>query len=154
MLGTAVLIEFLTVRIVPIYGTIWIMVFAFMIRFMPYGIRFCHAGIVSVHVHLEECARTCGAGTFTMLRRVVLPLTLPAIAAIWIYVFLSSIRDLSLPIMLAGPQNRLIAVVLLDLWNEGKVPEVGALSVLLALAATVLGFAFMRLSRRYGAGTF
>jgi ABC-type spermidine/putrescine transport system permease subunit II len=56
--------------------------------------------------------------------------------------------------MLAGPTNRLIALVILDLWNDGKVPQVGALSVLLALAATVLGYAFMRLTRRYGASTF
>jgi iron(III) transport system permease protein len=154
VLGTAVLIEFLAAPVVPIYDTIWIMVFALLIRFMPYGIRFCQAGIIAVHVHLEESARACGAGTFTTLRRIVLPLTLPAVAAIWIYVFLYSIRDLSLPIMLAGPQNRLIAVVILDLWNEGKVPEVGALSILLALAAAVLGFAFMRLSRRYGARAF
>jgi iron(III) transport system permease protein len=153
VLGTAVLIEVLQMR-VPIYGTIWIMVLAFLIRFMPYGARFCHAGIVSVHAHLEESARSCGAGTFTILRRIVLPLTMPAVASIWIYVFLYSIRDLSLPIMLAGPTNRLIALVILDLWNDGKVPAVGALSVLLALAATALGYAFMRLTRRYGASTF
>jgi iron(III) transport system permease protein len=154
VLGTAVLIEFLQVPAVPIYGTIWIMAFAFLVRFMPYGMRFCYAGIVSVHPHLEECARTCGAGAFTMLWRIVLPLAMPAIAAVWIYVFLSSIRDLSLPVMLAGPNNRLIAVVILDLWNEGKVPEVGALSILLALTATLLGLAFMRLSSRYGAKAF
>jgi ABC-type spermidine/putrescine transport system permease subunit II len=52
--------------------------------------------------------------------------------------------------MLAGPENRLIAVVILDLWNEGKVPEVGALSILLAGLATALGFTFMRLSRSFG----
>jgi ABC-type Fe3+ transport system permease subunit len=89
-----------------------------------------------------------------MLRRIVLPLTTPAVASIWIYVFLYSIRDLSLPIMLAGPNNRLIALAILDLWNDGKVPEVGALSVLLALTATALGWMFMRLTRRYGASTF
>jgi iron(III) transport system permease protein len=150
VLGTAVLVEFLQAPIIPIYGTIWIMVFAFLVRFMPYGMRFCYAGILSLHVHLEECARTCGAGLGTILRRIVLPLTLPAVASIWIYVFLHSIRDLSVPIMLAGPENRLIAVVILDLWNEGKVPEVGALSVLLAALATALGFAFMRLSRSFG----
>jgi iron(III) transport system permease protein len=150
VLGTAVLVEFLQAPIIPIYGTIWIMVFAFLIRFMPYGMRFCYAGILSLHVHLEECARTCGAGTAMVLWRIVMPLTLPAVASIWIYVFLHSIRDLSVPIMLAGPENRLIAVVILDLWNEGKVPEVGALSILLAAVATALGFFFMRLSRRYG----
>jgi iron(III) transport system permease protein len=153
VLGTAVLIEVLQTGI-PIYGTIWIMVLAFLIRFMPYGMRFCYAGIVSVHTHLEECARTCGAGTFTVLRRIVLPLTMPAVASIWIYVFLYSIRDLSLPIMLAGPSNRLIALVILDLWNDGKVPQVGALSVLLALTAAALGWMFMRLTRRYGVSTF
>jgi hypothetical protein len=56
--------------------------------------------------------------------------------------------------MLAGPQNRLITLVILDLWNVGKVPEVGALSVMLAATATLLGWAFMRLSARYGASTF
>jgi iron(III) transport system permease protein len=150
VLGTALLVQFLQTPIIPIYGTIWIMVFAFLVRFMPYGMRFCYAGILSLHVHLEECARTCGAGLGTVWWRIVLPLTLPAVASIWIYVFLHSIRDLSVPIMLAGPENRLIAVVILDLWNEGKVPEVGALSILLAVLATALGFTFMRLSRSYG----
>lgn len=154
VLGIAVLVEFLHVRFIPIYGTIWIMVFAFLIRFMPYGVRFCYAGIISVHHELEESARTSGARTLTMLWRIVLPLTLPAVAAIWIYVFLLSIRDLSLPVMLAGPQNQLIAIVILELWENGEVPELGAMSVLLALTVTVFGWFFMRLSQRYGTKSF
>jgi ABC-type uncharacterized transport system permease subunit len=43
---------------------------------------------------------------------------------------------------------------LLHGWYEGKVPEVGALSILLALTATLFGWAFMRLSARYGARAF
>jgi iron(III) transport system permease protein len=154
VLGIAVLIEFLHVRFIPIYGTIWIMVFAFLIRYLPYGLRFCYAGIVSVHHELEESARTSGARTFTMLWRIVLPLTLPAVAAIWIYVFLNSIRDLSLPVLLAGPQNQLIAIVILELWENGEVPELGALSILLAVTVTILGYIFMRLSQRYGGRGF
>ena len=150
VLGIAVLIQFLHIRWIPIYGTIWIMVFAFLIRFLPYGIRFCYAGITSIHRELEESARTSGARTFTMLWRIVLPLALPAVAAIWIYVFLNSIRDLSLPVLLAGPQNQLIAVVILELWENGEVPELGALSILLAITVTVLGWFFMRLSQQYG----
>jgi iron(III) transport system permease protein len=154
VLGIAVLVEFLHVRFIPIYGTIWIMVFAFLIRFMPYGIRFCYAGIVAIHHELEESARTSGARTFTMLWRIVLPLAMPAVAAIWIYVFLYSIRDLSLPVMLAGPQNQIISIVILELWENGEVPELGALSVLLSITVTVLGFFFMRLSQRYGTKSF
>jgi iron(III) transport system permease protein len=147
VLGTALLIEFLTLRFLPIYGTIWIMVIAFLIRFMPYGLRFNQAGISAIGRELEESARTAGAPTLSMLRRIVLPLALPSLLAIWIYVFLYSIRDLSLPVLLAGPQNQLIAVVMLDLWNDGKIPQVGALSILLAVTVSLLGWFLMRLGR-------
>ena len=150
VLGAAVLIEFLHLRFIPIYGTIWIMVFAFLIRFMPYGLRFCHAAITGLHQELEEAARMSGATAGATLFRVVAPLATPAIGAVWIYVFLYSIRDLSLPVILAGPQNPLIATVILDLWHDGKVPAVGAVSVVLAVTATVFGWFFMRLSRRNG----
>ncbi len=62
VLGITILIQFLRLPLIPIYGTIWILVFAFLIRFMPYGMRFCHAGILAIHRELEECGRTCGAG--------------------------------------------------------------------------------------------
>ena len=154
VLGTALLVEFLTLRWLPVYGTIWIMVIAFLIRFMPYGIRFGQAGIGAIHAELEESARTAGAPAHAMLRRIVLPLALPSLLAVWIYVFLYSIRDLSLPVLLAGPQNQLIAVVMLDLWNDGKIPEVGALSILLAVTVSLLGWLLMRLGGRSGTRSF
>lgn len=154
VLGTALLIEFLDLRFIPIYETVWILVLAFLIRYMPYGIRFCYSGITSIDPQLEESALSCGATAFTMLRRVVLPLALPSVTAIWIYVFVHAIRDLSLPVLLSGPKTQLISVVILDLWNDGSIPEVGALSVLLSLTVTVFGWLLMRLVRRHGLQSF
>jgi iron(III) transport system permease protein len=153
VLGITILIQFLRLPWIPIYGTIWILVFAFVIRFMPYGMRFCHAGILAVHRELEECGRTCGAGAFTVMRRIVLPLALPSVAAAWLYVFLHSVRDLSLSVLLAGPSSQVVAVVILDLWNNGEVSELAALAVLLAGAVTALGVVLMWLSRRAGGFT-
>ena len=153
VLGITILIQFLQLPWIPIYGTMWILVFAFLIRFMPYGMRFCHAGILAVHRELEECGRTCGASALTVMRRIVLPLALPSVAAAWLYVFLHSIRDLSLAILLAAPGNQVIAVVILDLWNNGEVPELAALAVLLAAGVTGLGVLLMWLSRRTGGFT-
>jgi iron(III) transport system permease protein len=150
VLGITILIEFLRLPMIPIYGTIWILVFAFLIRFMPYGMRFCHAGILAIHRELEECGRTCGAGALTVLRRIVLPLALPSIAAAWLYVFLHTIRDLSIAILLAGPRSQVIAVVILDLWNNGEVPELAALAVLMAAGVTALGLILIWLGRRAG----
>jgi iron(III) transport system permease protein len=151
VLGIAILEEFLAVDFVPIYGTIWIIVFAFLVRFMPYGIRCCHAGIIAIHRELEESAATSGASHAAILRRIVLPLAMPAVAAIWIYVFLNSVRDLSLPIMLAGPKTRLISVVILDRWQNGEIPQLAALSIILAATVSVLAWILMRLGQRYGA---
>lgn len=148
VLGIAVLIQFLELRFIPIYGTIWILVFAFLIKYLPYGMRFCHAGILAVHQELEECARISGARTVRVLWSIVLPLTLPAVVAIWLYVFLHTIRDLSVAILLAGPENQVVSVVILDLWDNGEIPELGALSVVLAIAVTILGVFFMQLTRR------
>jgi iron(III) transport system permease protein len=150
VLGITILIEFLRLPFIPIYGTIWILVFAFLIRFMPYGMRFCHAGILAIHRELEECGRTCGAGGLTVLRRIVLPLALPSVVAAWLYVFLNTIRDLSIAILLAGPKSQVIAVVILDLWNNGEVGELAALAVLMAVAVTALAAALMWLGRRAG----
>ena len=152
VLGIAILVEFLYASFIPVYGTIWIIVLAFLVRFMPYGVRACYSGITSIHRELEECATTSGAALPTILRRIVLPLAFPAVSAIWIYVFLNSIRDLSLPIILSGPGNRVISMVILELWQTGEISQLAAVSVLLALTATSLGIALMWLGKRYGAG--
>ena len=105
VLGFAVLQQFLAVRWLPIYGTHWILVFAFVIKFMPYGMRFSHTGLLSLSRELEESGRMAGAGWLAVLRRIALPLAAPAVAATAIYVFMSSVRDLSSIILLAGPRN-------------------------------------------------
>lgn len=153
VLATALMIQFLSVRAIPIYETVWIMILAFFIQYLPYGMRFGYAGFLAIDQQLEESAVASGAKLFTLLRRIVLPLALPSLATIWIYVFLHSIRDLSIPVMLSGPNSQLIAGVILDLWNDGNIPQVGALSVLLAVAVTFFGLFLMRLGRNLGPTT-
>ena len=85
----------------------------------------------------------------TLIEAGSLPLTMPAIAATWIYVFMHAIRDLSTAILLSGADNSIVAVVMLDLWNNGEVPQVAALSIIIAVMMTALGAAFMKLSTRH-----
>ena len=150
VLGIAILVQFLNWRFIPIYGTIWILVFAFLVRFLPYGMRFNYSGIISISKELEESARMCGAGTLRILRSVVLPLAMPAVIATWIYVFMYAVRDLSAAVLLSGPKNAIISIVILDLWNNGEVPQLAAMSILIAGGVTILGVIFMKLSMRHG----
>jgi len=149
VLGIAVLVEFLNLRFIPIYGTVWIVIFALTVKFLPYGMRFCYSSLLSIDRQLEESARVCGAGTFTVLRAIVLPLTTPAIAATAIYVFMHAIRDLPTAILLSGANNSIVSVVILSLWDNGEVPQLAALSILIAAAMTALGVVFMKIATRH-----
>jgi iron(III) transport system permease protein len=151
VLATALLVEFLALPFIPLYGTIWLLVLGFAVRFLPYGMRLSQAGLRGLHRELEEAARTSGSSFATTLLRVVLPLSAPAVICIWLYVFLNTIRDLSLPVILSGPQNPLISIVVLDFWHDGKIPTVGAISVILAAVATTFGLAFMKLTTSFSA---
>jgi iron(III) transport system permease protein len=149
VLGIAVLVEFLHLRFIPVYGTLWIVIFALGLKFLPYGMRFSYSSLLAIDRQLEESARMCGAGSFKVLRTIVLPLTMPAIVAAWIYVFMNAIRDLSTAVLLTGANNSIVSVVILNLWDNGEVPQLAALSILIVAGVTVLGVIFMRLAIRH-----
>lgn len=149
VLGISVLQMFLALPL-PLYGTVWILAYAFLVRFLPYGMRYAYAGVLSVHEELEESARVSGATTLTTLRKIVLPLIWPAVAAAWVYVFLLTVRELSVSVLLAGPRSQVASVVILDLWQNGQITELGAFSVLFTLALVALMLLFWRGTQRYG----
>jgi iron(III) transport system permease protein len=149
VLGIAVLRTYLTVPI-PIYGTVWIIVVAYVTRYTPFGIRFGEAGLLQIHHELEESARLSGAAFGTVLRRVVVPLMAPALASAWIYVFLLSVKELSLAMLIYGPQSRVVSVTMFELWGNGQVTELAAFCVTITALFVAIGLGFYRLSRRYG----
>jgi iron(III) transport system permease protein len=149
VLAIAVLVEFLNLRFIPIYGTVWIVTFALSVKFLPYGMRFSYSGLIAIDRQIEESARMCGAGALRVLWRIVLPLAMPAMVATWIYVFMNTIRDLSTAVLLSGANNAIVSVVILDLWNNGEVSQLAALSMIIVAGGAVLGLAFMKLATRH-----
>jgi len=102
VLGITILIEFLRLPMIPIYGTSGFWVFAFLIRFMPYGMRFWPRGILAIHRELEECGRTCGAGASRCCDASFATRFAVGCGA-WLLRVLHTVRDLSLAVLLAGP---------------------------------------------------
>jgi iron(III) transport system permease protein len=116
------------------------------VKFLPYGMRFNYSGVLAIARELEESAQMCGASVFTVLRRIVLPLAMPAVWATWVYVFIYAMRDLSTAVLLAGPRSALVSVVILEFWNNGDVPQLAALSVCLAVIVALFALLLMKLS--------
>jgi iron(III) transport system permease protein len=149
VLAVAMMQIFLAIPM-PIYGTIWILLIAFTVRYLPYGLRYSFAGVVQIHRELEEVASASGASPLRGFRSVVLPLIAPAIGAGWLFIFLMTARDLSMPVLLSGPKTQVIAVELFDLWTNGQATELAAFGLMWTSFMTILAIAAYVLAGRSG----
>jgi iron(III) transport system permease protein len=149
VMGIAILKMYLLLP-VPVYGTIWILVLAFIARYLPYGIRFSHAALLSLHKELEEGAMASGASWFQMVRHVVVPLIMPALLAGWIYIFLITFKELSIALLLYSPGSQVVAVTIWELWENGHVGELAAFSLLITIGTVLVGSLFLSIAQRYG----
>jgi iron(III) transport system permease protein len=153
VLGVGVMQFFLSMPI-GVYGTIWIIVWAFLINYLPYGIRYSYAGMLQVHRELEEAAAVSGASPFLAFRRIVFPLLAPSLVAGWLFIFLLATRVLTLPVLLSGPSSQTMAVAMFDLWSNGQGPELAALGLLWSFAMTAVALTFYFFARRSGVGLY
>jgi iron(III) transport system permease protein len=149
VMGVAVLKTYLTVPI-PVYGTIWIIVIAFTARYLPYAMRFSHAGLLGIHQELEESATASGATWGQVARNIVVPLMMPALFAAWIYIFLITVRELSVALLLYSPGSQVISVTIWEMWENGSVGTLSAFSLGITAGTVLIASLFHRLSRRYG----
>jgi iron(III) transport system permease protein len=147
VLGTALLFLYLRAPL-PIYGTLWILLIAYVTQALPYGMRFGAAALAQVGAELEEAAQMSGAGRWQRARRVLLPLVLPGLVAGWVYLAISALRDLASSIVVAGPGTRVVAVRIFEQYESGQMPEMAALAVIELGIVTVLAIAGILALRR------
>ena len=127
---------------VPIYGTLWLILFAFAVRYLPLGMRYSFSGVLQIHRELEEAAAVSGATPLTTLRRIVAPLMSPAIIAGWLFIFLVASKELSIAVLLASPRAQTIAVTMMEQWVNGQAGELNALGLVWTAIMTVFAIAF------------
>ena len=149
VLGVALLFVYLRAPI-PVYGTLWILLIAYVTIAMPYGMRYASVSMSQIAGELEESAAVSGAGWFQTFRRVLLPLLAPGLLAGWVYILVISLRELSSSLILYSPGNEVLPVVVWEQFESGKFPEVATLGVLMTVVLVVLVAGAHRLSTRIG----
>lgn len=148
IVGVSLMWVYLTMSFIPIYGTLWILVIAYVTRFMPYGIRTTSAAMIQIHPELEEASMSSGATWLQTFRKVTLPLLKPAFLAGWIYVAIISIRELASSILLYAPGSEVFSILVWDLWEDGAWGRLSAVGVFMIFGLGVLVFALQRLGGR------
>lgn len=135
----------------PFYATIWILVIAYVTKYMPYGIRTTAASMVQIHRELEEAAQMSGASWLQTFRKVVIPLLLPAMISGWIYVAIISTRELSTSILLYTSSSIVLSIAIFDLLENGQYSSLCALAVMMMVALAGLTYLYRRLGGRAAA---
>jgi iron(III) transport system permease protein len=140
VLAVALLLAFIRFP-VAIYGTIWILLIAYVVRSMPIAVRGANGALRQVDASLEEAARVAGASWLTTLRRILLPIMRPNLMLAWLLVFIPALGELSATILLYTNGTETISVAIFRLSDLGQLELVAALSTVLIvviLVATLL----------------
>ncbi|TAM86998.1 MAG: iron ABC transporter permease [Candidimonas sp.] len=117
---------------IPLYGTLWAVLLAYVIVFLPLAYRGMSGVIVQIDRSLEEAARVEGAGWSRMMRTITVPLLKTGIVANWALLFMISVREVSASLFLSGPGTQVLGPAIFSFWDSGGLPKVSALAVVQA----------------------
>jgi iron(III) transport system permease protein len=134
-----------------LYGTLWILLIAFLTISLPSAYQQLQAAFATIHPELEDASRILGATRLQSLRRITAPLLRTGVIATWCFIFIGVMRELSAAIVLFTSQTKVLSVLIYDLNESG---DLAAISVL-GLAMLVITFAVVFTVNRipvFGAG--
>jgi iron(III) transport system permease protein len=134
---------------IPIYGTLLILILAFVTKFIPISLRVMHVSLLQVHKELEEAAEICGVSRLRNVVSVLLPLIAPGLVVAWLYVLTLTFKDLSIPILLSHVGTDLLSVLIFGLFQSGEFPKVCAMGVFLTFAIAITAYVARLISIRF-----
>lgn len=136
-----------------IYGTLIILLLAYVTRFIPLAVRSANSALRQVDPSLEESARVTGASWLKTLTTVTIPLTRRGLFAGWLLVFVPSLQELSASILLFTSATTTLAVAVYNLYETGQIEPVAALAMVNMAVITVALVLANRLGGRPMAGS-
>jgi len=149
ILGVSLLFFYLRVPL-PIYGTLWILLIAYVTVFLPYGITYASSAMYQVSGELEESASVSGAGYFTVFRRITLPLLMPGLLAGWTFIVLLSVRELGASLLLYTPGRQVLSILIWQDWGDGKLVQLAALGIVMITFLIILVAVARKLGAKVG----
>lgn len=114
----------------PIYGTILMLLVAFVTRYLGYGLRGISSGLLQIDRSLEEAATIAGASVLRVMRDVTIRLLLPAILGTWMLIFIVVVREVEMALLLYTPTASVISVLMWDYLHGAEFTVAAALGVL------------------------
>ncbi|MEK7687988.1 MAG: iron ABC transporter permease, partial [Pseudomonadota bacterium] len=135
-----------------LYGTLWILLIAFVTIELPAAYQQLSSAFHAVHPELEEAGRMLGASRLRTLADITAPLLRSAVIATWCFIFVAVIRELSAAVILFTSDTKVLSVLIFDLKESGDVGAIAVLSLVMVGITTVVVAAANRLGGTRTAG--
>ncbi|EOE5318292.1 spermidine/putrescine ABC transporter permease PotC [Providencia rettgeri] len=116
----------------------WSLLFSHITFCLPFVVVTVYARLKDFDVKMLEAARDLGAGEFTILRKIILPLALPAVVAGWLLSFTLSMDDVVVSSFVTGPSYEILPLKIYSMVKVGVSPEVNALATVLLMMSLLL----------------
>lgn len=137
----------------PLYGTLTLLLVAYIVRFIPVGQRGVAGVLLSMAPELEESSRACGQAWLGTIRRITFPLLKPGLAATWVLLFAIFLRELPISILLWSSGNEVMSVALYHLLEHGTAGQTAAYAMVQTALILVVAVAFNKVIGGESIGT-
>ena len=114
-----------------LYGTLWILLIAFITISLPAAYQQLQSAFRSVHPELEDASRILGATRLKALRQITAPLLRTSVIATWCFIFVGTIRELSAAVMLFTSETKVVSVLIFDLNESGDLAAISVLGIMM-----------------------
>jgi iron(III) transport system permease protein len=121
-----------------IRNTPYILVFAYMTRFIPIGAGAIQPALQQIGTELDKSARVTGASWWRANFTILLPILKPALFACFTLIFIHALKEYVTAVFLISPGSEVIGSTLLQAWEEGQQGLTAALSTILILLTAVI----------------
>ena len=133
-------------------GSLLLIVIVMAIVMLSFGSRITNSALIQIHTELEEAAYIAGASLIGTLRRVIVPLLLPALLFGWLWIALLTFRELTIPMILFSAGNITYSVAVWSLWYSGAFDAAAAANLVMMALLLPLVVVYLRYARRTGTG--
>jgi iron(III) transport system permease protein len=121
-----------------LYGTLWILLLAFLTLSMPAAYQQMQSAFKAIHPELEDASRILGATRLRALREITAPLLRTSVIATWCFVFVGTIRELSAAVMLFTSETKVISVLIFDLNESGDLAAISVLGIIMLVVTSAI----------------
>jgi iron(III) transport system permease protein len=132
----------------PIYGTFWVLLIAYLTVFMPLGVRTISGVVMQLDKSLDECGQVCGASWAYRIRTIAIPLLRPGLFAAWLLIFVASVRELGASILLMGPDSKVMTPAIVEAWFSSSSELTAAMALIQTAVIAIIMLLFARLTHR------